>query len=238
MATDESSKSGQLGLFDEVPAPDAPTQKRPAWNRGKPNTPESNEKNRLAHLGKPAWNKGKPHTPEHKAALSEAWKTRPPATPETLEKQRLSRIGKKRTPEQRARMSAGMKGVKKGRPWSEKTRAAMRATWAAGRKGPGYSRGRRVKYKGCTFRSTYELRFAQALDRLGWEWSYEPKRFLLSEGSYLPDFFVPEMEAYIEIKGWFDERGKRRVRMFRDEYPDLPLVVINQHTLRQFELLQ
>ena len=27
-------------------------------NKGKPKTPEHNEKNRLAHLGKPAWNKG------------------------------------------------------------------------------------------------------------------------------------------------------------------------------------
>ncbi len=32
---------------------------KPSWMKGKNHTPEANEKNRLAHLGKPAWNKDK-----------------------------------------------------------------------------------------------------------------------------------------------------------------------------------
>jgi len=31
---------------------------KPSWMKGKHHTQESNEKNRLAHLGEPAWNKG------------------------------------------------------------------------------------------------------------------------------------------------------------------------------------
>jgi hypothetical protein len=58
-----------------------------------------------------------------------------------------------------------------------------------------------TKYHGCHFRSRLEARWAVFYDALGIQWSYEHEGFDLGEGvRYLPDFWLPELETWIEIK--------------------------------------
>jgi hypothetical protein len=57
-------------------------------------------------------------------------------------------------------------------------------------------------YNGFRFRSRLEARWACFFDAMAWDYHYEPQGFLLPEGlPYLPDFFLPRFNAYIEIKG-------------------------------------
>lgn len=58
-----------------------------------------------------------------------------------------------------------------------------------------------TKYNGYTFRSRQEARWAVFFDYLGVEYEYEKEGFDLPCGYYLPDFWIPEWEAWIEIKG-------------------------------------
>ena len=53
------------------------------------------------------------------------------------------------------------------------------------------------------FRSTLECRWAMAFELLKIDWYYEPNRFPLPNGSYLPDFFLPGI-GWIEIKPWLN----------------------------------
>lgn len=55
-------------------------------------------------------------------------------------------------------------------------------------------------YNGYRFRSRLEARWAVFLDELGLEYQYEPEGFELPSGRYLPDFFIPAWEAWLEIK--------------------------------------
>lgn len=55
-------------------------------------------------------------------------------------------------------------------------------------------------YRGYRFRSRMEARWAVFMDHLGVKFDYEPEAYALPSGGYLPDFFVPELDAYIEIK--------------------------------------
>src|SRR5262245_42546061 len=48
---------------------------------------------------------------------------------------------------------------------------------------------RRMTYAGEHFRSRLETLWAQAFDAAGLAWSYEPARFVLGGGTYLPDFW-------------------------------------------------
>lgn len=58
-----------------------------------------------------------------------------------------------------------------------------------------------TRYKGYRFRSRLEARWAVFFDALGLQWEYEPEGFDLGEaGWYLPDFYLPELEAWAEIK--------------------------------------
>lgn len=59
-----------------------------------------------------------------------------------------------------------------------------------------------TRYKGYRFRSRLEARWAVFFDSLGLKWEYEPEGFDLGFGElYLPDFWLPEMNAWVEIKG-------------------------------------
>lgn len=56
-------------------------------------------------------------------------------------------------------------------------------------------------YKGYRFRSRLEARWAVFFDALGVKWSYEHEGFELPGGGrYLPDFFLPEIGLWVEIK--------------------------------------
>lgn len=57
-------------------------------------------------------------------------------------------------------------------------------------------------YKGYHFRSRLEARFAVFFDSLDLEWEYEKEGYVLgSLGGYLPDFYLPSLDYFIEIKG-------------------------------------
>jgi hypothetical protein len=60
-----------------------------------------------------------------------------------------------------------------------------------------------TRYAGCHFRSRLlEARWAVLLSNLGIAWEYEPQGFQLPSGKrYLPDFRLPELRMFLEIKG-------------------------------------
>ena len=58
-----------------------------------------------------------------------------------------------------------------------------------------------TSYGGCLFRSRTEARWAVMFDALGIKWEYEKEGFELPSGRYLPDFWIPEWEAWVEVKG-------------------------------------
>lgn len=56
-------------------------------------------------------------------------------------------------------------------------------------------------YNGHHFRSRLEARWAVFYDELGIKWVYEPETFEFPDGTlYLPDFYLPGIGAYVEIK--------------------------------------
>lgn len=59
---------------------------------------------------------------------------------------------------------------------------------------------RETIWMGCRFRSRHEARWAVFYTHLGVPWIYEPEGFLLFDGTYLPDFWLPEQRAFVEIK--------------------------------------
>lgn len=56
-------------------------------------------------------------------------------------------------------------------------------------------------YNKCRFRSRLEARWAVFFDSLGIQWDYEKEGFELPTDRYLPDFFLPKQQCWIEIKG-------------------------------------
>lgn len=73
-----------------------------------------------------------------------------------------------------------------------------------------------TRYRGINFRSTWECYIAKLLLYAGMDFQYEPRRFYLTDKlSYLPDFYIPELKAYIEVKGWLRDKDKVRISLFK-----------------------
>lgn len=68
-----------------------------------------------------------------------------------------------------------------------------------------------TKYKGYRFRSRLEARWAVFLDTLGVAWEYERQGYSLPSGTYLPDFWLPGLSAWLEIKGANPTNEERRL---------------------------
>lgn len=59
--------------------------------------------------------------------------------------------------------------------------------------------------------------FARAMDEAGILWQYEPRRFRLSWCTYTPDFYLPELDVWVEVKGFLTETSKKKMESFRRE---------------------
>lgn len=58
-----------------------------------------------------------------------------------------------------------------------------------------------TKYAGCRFRSRTEARWCVFWDHLGIRWEYEPQGYVIDGRPYLPDFWLPELQTWAEVKG-------------------------------------
>jgi len=75
-----------------------------------------------------------------------------------------------------------------------------------------------TEYRGIRFRSKLEAQWAKLLDHFQIKWDYEPDGFEFRDGTmYLPDFWLPESETFLEVKGIMDERDMHKVRMLLHE---------------------
>lgn len=87
-----------------------------------------------------------------------------------------------------------------------------------------------TKYKGYRFRSRLEARWAVFLNHLGIPFSYESEGFDLGNaGRYLPDFWLPGIKAWLEIKGCEpDEAEKAKAEALFEQGGDPVLLAVGE----------
>lgn len=133
--------------------------------------------------------------------------------------------------ETKARISVARRGQPPSDEHRRKNSEGVKRAWALGRKllsdnfrGSGVHNGVWMR---CL---NSEGVLARELDESGIEWVYEPKRFKLSSCTYLPDFYLPEFDIWVEVKGWMSEVSQRKIDLFRCE-TGKTLVVVMQTEL-------
>ncbi len=90
---------------------------------------------------------------------------------------------------------------------------------------------------GIFVRSRWEANVYRIYKYLGYEIEYEPKSFKLSDGrTYRPDFYIKELNLWIEVKGRWLKDAKSRFDLFQLDYPEISIQVIDP--LKYKELLQ
>lgn len=67
------------------------------------------------------------------------------------------------------------------------------------------------------FRCTWEANIARILKFNEFKYEYEPKKFDLGElGTYRPDFYLPEKDLYIEVKGYNWNNSLEKALKFKE----------------------
>lgn len=198
-----------------------------AANRKRKQSEQTRAKIAAAKLGKPlsAETRAKMSAAHIGVAHSEESRERMRVVQSAIAKRGVDhpRFGKSHTAEARAKIGAAHRG-------KVTARGPTHHSWG---KSPPH--GKRIAHKGHVFRSSYEVRCADALDRKGIKWQYEPKRFDLGDCTYLPDFYLPEQDVYWEVKGWLGPNSQRKINRFREVHPEIPLVVVTNSVLKLLE---
>jgi hypothetical protein len=155
-------------------------------NKGKKRTTEQLNRISEAHKGQIAWNKGRPRDQGTKEKISNSLIKYFEVSPQTKELKEKNKIG-------------------------------VAKAWAEGKMTPRSYNGKRFLYKNVWMRSTYEVECARQLDQSNVDWEYEPQRFWLEELqlTYLPDFYLPGFNIYLEVKGWMYPGSQEKIDAFR-----------------------
>ena len=91
---------------------------------------------------------------------------------------------------------------------------------------------KKVKYKNIWMRSSWEIKFAMWMDLSNIKWKYEPRFFELKKSTYTPDFYLPEFDCYIEIKGYWRKDAKQKFVQFKKIYNNISIFLFNQKKLQ------
>lgn len=116
----------------------------------------------------------------------------------------------------------------------------------------GRPRSGRLARRGTVFAHPSEEELARLLDFYQIRWEYEPRTFpvrLDPDGrvteAFTPDFYLPDFDLYLELttlKQRLVARKNRKVREFREKYPDINLKVIYgrdyRNLLRRFGITE
>lgn len=54
--------------------------------------------------------------------------------------------------------------------------------------------------------------------------------------SYTPDFYLPDENIFIEVKGRMDEKSQRQLELMNVKYPDVTVVVIDGEIYGQLKV--
>jgi predicted nuclease of restriction endonuclease-like RecB superfamily len=97
--------------------------------------------------------------------------------------------------------------------------------------------GKHINYSNIWMKSGWEEAFAKWCDRNNIGWVYEPKTFDLGDTTYTPDFYLPGTYKYIEIKGFWRTDAKKKFKLFKKQYPNILIIVLNSKLLKHLGVL-
>lgn len=154
------------------------------------------------------------HTEQYKKYMSEMMKKRNAITGGNM-------LGKTQKPEAIEKMrNARVLSMKEGRHYKGKFRKDL----------------------GQYFRSKFEANYARFLKWFGMQYEFESEKceFVLSNGSrYMCDFYLPEIEQFIETKGYdWKDKTKNKYVLFQKDYPDVKWRILWQTSFEWKDIIK
>jgi hypothetical protein len=125
------------------------------------------------------------------------------------------------------RIESGIIDIRSGWNHSKESKSIMSKKASENNRG---GRSKWYKVNGISVQGTWERDIAYKLNDLGVIWNRpKPLKYMRYDGKdshYTPDFYLPEFDMYLEVKGFWWGRDKEKMQNIYDQYPNLRIVVI------------
>lgn len=94
-----------------------------------------------------------------------------------------------------------------------------------------------TSYAGIQMRSKLEANTAQLFDTVGLRWQYEVEGYDLGGVWYLPDFYLPDIRVFVEVKGILDQKSIDKVELLAEacEAECIAVVLVRDLRMRLME---
>jgi predicted nuclease of restriction endonuclease-like RecB superfamily len=101
-----------------------------------------------------------------------------------------------------------------------------------------YTNSKKSYYKDIYMRSGWEIKYAKWLDSKNIKWEYEKDTFKLKDTTYTPDFYLPEQNIYIEIKGFMHLDAYFKIKEFLENNLDVKYLLMMRKDLKELGVLE
>lgn len=160
-----------------------------------------------------SWNKGKKLSMKHKANISK----------------KLSIVHK--SDNFREALRKANLGKKLSQATKDKISKALKGKTGGYRTNSGTSKFKGSYYNGIWLDSGWELAFVQRLDKINIKWNRESTYFSYidiedNKRKYYPDFYLPDFNIYIEIKGYWTDKVKDKLKLVQEQN-NFKLIIID-----------
>lgn len=99
------------------------------------------------------------------------------------------------------------------------------------------ARAIQTRYGGLRLRSRTEARWCVFFDAIGIRFRYEAEGYLIRSGSYLPDFWLPDLNLFFEVKGADPTEEERRKCSELTQATECSLILAAGPPEERFQLL-
>jgi len=160
------------------------------------------------------------------------------STAESKNRHSIAQKKKYEDPEFKKKMIEAVKETWRRPGYRERVKNSIKSRWA---KNPPKNYSKKfeiVKKDGekITVKSSYERDFVRFLDDLSdYKWEYEPRSFVLKtleNRVYIPDFYIKDLDLWVEVKGYFWKDAKEKWEAFIKENQELNTTLIFKEDLR------
>lgn len=88
-----------------------------------------------------------------------------------------------------------------------------------------------------SMKSSWEVKTAYYFDSLNIKFKYEEMGFKTGVGVYWPDFFLPETQEIIEVKGRLFPKAKIKMEQFQLLFPNIKFTILFKKDLERMGIL-
>jgi len=93
----------------------------------------------------------------------------------------------------------------------------------------------------CTLRGTWEVKVSEWLNNQGVMWSRKHYIKYVDDNinrTYSPDFYIPNDDLIIEVKGYYSDRDKRKMLLVSEQYPQLKIKFIMKNEIEHIDSIE